>query len=686
MSTDPPGSSINHERSRHWITDVQVTPGNSDPNCTFSARMFVDDELVCDLPAIDSTRPLQWSGLLLCNVSLASTLTLRLCKSIGDRPRYFNFPPYIISHADKETGEATLGMTAQTRKAIVLLLTCRSPSISELPKAVWVITVKSLTPVLANQLFPDELEKFNAITGVYDSLQPDATLRYLFKHALQFASVVARALPESTAKVSFLIYMRAWQVLDQQAQLDETVQTILCGLTRIQDVLEILNQASSSMLATAINQAKGAIDGILALLEDASAYIFSEYTVNDLVHIPAEDARAAHTYDVEAYLACLEGLQKAFYSSWSPTGASPEVTPTEDNQPSDGSQLEGNKQIPSDESAKTDWYEVVNLLRPINPSGHDPDQACLDGTREGLLNRITTWTQNRENAQTFMWISGQVGMGKTAVATSLCQRLDRVQALAGAFFCRREDANFNNPLLLINNLICDLAMSCPAYAHQVAIAIRANPKLCSSHLGLRFEGLVKRPLQKLARISMPITLVAIVDGLDECGDHVAQGKMLQNLYEMSRLVPWLKVIVTGRPVADIQQYFRATCLHKTVIHLHDYDASPDIRAYIKGQVTQLAEAEHWPSDSVDQLCNMSCGVFLWATLAVNYIKKSAFPATPRLRTVLSNQKSPVTDHFDTLYTIVLKAAIDDNENETKGDQVGFQQDVVFTLPLPSSPS
>ncbi|EUC60516.1 transmembrane protein, putative, partial [Rhizoctonia solani AG-3 Rhs1AP] len=116
MAADPPGSQTNHERSRHWITDVQVSPGNSDPNCTFSARMFADDELVCDLPAIDSTRPLQWSGLLLCNVSPTSTLTLRLCKNIGDRPRYFNFPPYVISHADEETGEATLD---EARKAIL---------------------------------------------------------------------------------------------------------------------------------------------------------------------------------------------------------------------------------------------------------------------------------------------------------------------------------------------------------------------------------------------------------------------------------------------------------------------------------------------------------------------------------------------------------------------------------------
>ncbi|KDN38558.1 hypothetical protein RSAG8_09447, partial [Rhizoctonia solani AG-8 WAC10335] len=44
MSADPPAPQTNHERFRHWITDVQVTPGNSDPNFKFSARLFVDVE------------------------------------------------------------------------------------------------------------------------------------------------------------------------------------------------------------------------------------------------------------------------------------------------------------------------------------------------------------------------------------------------------------------------------------------------------------------------------------------------------------------------------------------------------------------------------------------------------------------------------------------------------------------
>ncbi|CAE6381649.1 unnamed protein product [Rhizoctonia solani] len=643
MSADPPSSPTDSHRFRHWITDVKITPGNSDPSCEFSARMFVNNELVCSLPAIDSSRPLEWSGLLFCDASMASTINLRLCRSVNGRPRHFNFPAVTISEIDEETGEITL----------------------ELAEAVWVVTIKSLTTAMANRLFSDELERFDAINGVYDSGRSEATVKYLFKNALRFASIAAKALPESTAKISFMICMKAWELLDHQPQLNGSIQTILRDLTGIRDIVDIISQASDSMLTSSMSKSKDAIHGILALLEDVSVYIFNRYTTNELVHIHPERAEENDTYESGSYLARLEGLQRAFYSSWSPTSSlpvNPTRTVTNENELLDASQEQDTRTL-CEESTKSDWYEIVTLLRPISPSGFDPEHACMDGTREALLNRIITWTQNRDSPDTLIWISGQAGMGKTAIASSLCQRLYDIRALAGCFFCKQDSLNFNDPLALINNLVCEIAMNCPTYAREVAAAIHANPMLCSSYVGLRYQGLIKGPLQKLKDLLMPTTLVAVVDGLDECGNDSAREKTLEKLHEMSSLVPWLKIIISGRSVVSLQQYFQANRFNATVIHLQDYDASSDIRAYIQAQVSQLADKEHWPSDSIDRLCTMSCSVFLWAKLAVKYIKKSTFPALPRLHKILTNQKSPVSDHFDSLYTNALEAVIGENKDE-----------------------
>ncbi|CAE6536797.1 unnamed protein product [Rhizoctonia solani] len=605
MSADPPASEA--ERFRHWITD---------------------DELVCNPPWIDHIRPLRWSGLLLCNVSQLSVVAIRLCRSIKDKPRYYNFPSFTISEVDEETGESTL----------------------ELPEAAWVVTIKSLTTSTAEQLFSDELEKFNAIGG----------------SSLQFANIITGALPESTARASFLIYMKAWEALDQQTQLDETVSVLLRGLSPIHGMIEIASQASSTTLANTMNRLKELLDDILALLQDISVYIFDRYGANDLVaHIPLQEAEANDAYDIEAYLARPDNLQKALYSLWSPAAA-PYTEPAYDVvDESLGISQQNDESLGDTPTRTTDSYEVLNLLKPMDPSGYDPRRACLGGAREVMLNRIITWTQNRDHPEGLMWISGQVGIGKTAVATSLCERLDNIGAFAGSFFCRSDDPDSSDPLRLVNNIVHEIASRCSPYARGVFSAIRAKRTLYNAHLRLRYKGLIKSPLEKLKSLSMPVALVVIVDGLDECGDYDSREQILHLLYEMSELVPWLKVIITGRPVGDLQDSFRGNCPHEPITHLQTYDAAPDIRAYIEGQLSQLAETERWPPDSIDQLCIMSQGAFLWAALATKYIKKSIFPALPRLQKVLKNRKSPLTDHFDTLYVKALKTAIDDNEDEIK---------------------
>ncbi|KEP46357.1 putative WD40-repeat protein (notchless protein), related protein, partial [Rhizoctonia solani 123E] len=571
-------------------------------------------------------------------VSPVSTVSLRLCKSIAGRPRYFNFPHVVISDVDEETGEVTL----------------------ELPEAAWVVTIKLLTRVMAQQMFPDELEKLNGIEGTYTNLEPNATVKYLFKNALNFANLAVQALPECAARVSFLIYMKTWELLDQQSQLADTVRAILRGLTGIRDIVDIAGQASDGMLAAAMSQSKESIHSILTLLEDASVYIFNQLATNHLAPISLEEAAPDQSFDVETYLSRLKELQTLFHATWSPVAAAPvDIACVEHDELSDTPQ-----QVPHT-STTIDPYDMLRLLRPLDPNGYDPRQACMGGTREVILNRIVTWTQNRENAQGLMWISGQAGMGKTSVATSLCQRLDGIRALAGSFFCRRGDLDASDPLRLINDLVHGLAMWCPAYAQEVAYAIRANRRLCNSHLDLRYDGLIKKPFERLQSLSMRVNLVILIDALDECGDCDSRKQILDHLHEMSQIVPWLKIVITARPIGDVHDYFTEKCPYEPVLQLDAHDATSDVRAYIEGQVTHLAEKDHWPSDSIDRLCTMSGGVFLWAALAMRYIKKSAFSSLPRLRKVLSKQKSPVTDQFDALYTKALEIVIDDEEDEVK---------------------
>ncbi|CAE6488541.1 unnamed protein product [Rhizoctonia solani] len=623
MSAHPPAP--DPEWFRFYITDIEFEPSITDPNCKISAKLFVDDELICSLPWIDHTQPFRWSRLIACDASPFSKVTLKLCKIVNHKQRSFIFPSYQVNEVNEGNGETS----------------------SEHPELIWKVTIKSLTPAVAERSFPEELVRFSRIEGTCDGHRPNESVKFLLKAPLQFASIVAEALPEATfAKITFLLLIKVWELLEQNAQCDGTIEEILRGLSSIQGVVGVLSQASKSILASTMGLLKEPISGILRLLEDISVHMF-----NRLVAHGSDKAYLDDTFNIPEYLATLENLQSAFHASWS-TLAAPRMDST--------------NVIYDDPLGKMeDPYEMLNLLGPMDIGGYDPDQACMHGTRQAILNKIITWTQNRDNAEAFMWISGQAGMGKTAIATSLCQRLDTMQALAGSFFFRHDDPDRNSPITLINNIIHEMAMQCPAYAHEVANAIRTNRKLCKAHFNLRYEGLVQKPLGRLRPLSTPRMLVLVIDGLDECGDHDSRTRILQKLYDMSKLVPWLKIIITARPVGDIQQYFQDHFPHNTIVHLHDFNASSDIRAYLEDQLGELAQMERWPLDNISKLCVMAQGVFLWATATTKYIRSSTIPASSRIERILDNQKTPVVDCFDALYTRALDKAIDGNDDETK---------------------
>ena len=71
------------------------------------------------------------------------------------------------------------------------------------------------------------------------------------------------------------------KILEQQTQLDDVIQDILRGFVALQDIIEVLNQASSSMLITALDQSEAPVNDILTLLEDASVYIYNRLAANN---------------------------------------------------------------------------------------------------------------------------------------------------------------------------------------------------------------------------------------------------------------------------------------------------------------------------------------------------------------------------------------------------------------------
>ena len=96
-------------------------------------------------------------------------------------------------------------------------------------------------------------------------------------------------------------------------------------------------------------------------------------------------------------------------------------------------------------------------------TGYDLTLRCMEGTRETLLDQVTAWVANETDTRNIYWIYGLPGIGKTALAHSICERLHNKQRLAGAFFCQRDDANMSEIRNILPTLISKLADIFPPF-------------------------------------------------------------------------------------------------------------------------------------------------------------------------------------------------------------------------------
>ena len=186
----------------------------------------------------------------------------------------------------------------------------------------------------------------------------------------------------------------------------------------------------------------------------------------------------------------------------------------------------------------------------------------MQGTRESCLKAIEKWVAEKSEAKVqsnIYWISGSPGIGKTSLAHSICESLDHQGQpagsfqgrLAGAFFCQKGDQKLSEPRNIRSTLIYQLAMIFPPFRHRVAEFIRSSPTLTPETM----KDLVFLKCFDSYPRSPDHFLVFVIDAFDECGDDLSRPELLELLAKAVARVSWLKIIITSRPQADIEDFF-----------------------------------------------------------------------------------------------------------------------------------
>ena len=281
----------------------------------------------------------------------------------------------------------------------------------------------------------------------------------------------------------------------------------------------------------------------------------------------------------------------------------------------------------------------------------------MEGTRQSIVNEVITWVTNGSRSSNTYWIYGLPGIGKTSLAHSICKTLDQRNQLIGAFFCQRDDTNSSEPRNILPTLIYKLAETSPAFRRIVAERLRIKPNLTTESMEdtVILDFILSLPSQPNVQ---PIAFV--IDALDECGNHKTRQDVLKALTDAAARVPWLKIIVTSRPEADIEHFFSGLTdlSHSSYDLATDHKATDDLRTFARSQFDSVASdwglPTLWPEESdFNRVISRANGLFIFIKTLILALEKCE-DAEESLKEVLQGSAGTGLESLYGLYSSILK--------------------------------
>src|SRR5258706_7340181 len=307
-------------------------------------------------------------------------------------------------------------------------------------------------------------------------------------------------------------------------------------------------------------------------------------------------------------------------------------------------------------TARVEQEFLLTRLKRVE-AGYDLTLCCMEGTREALLNQTMAWAANELDMSHLYWIHGLPGIGKTSLAHSICEKLHNEQRLAGAFFCKRDDADMSEIRNILPTLISKLAEMFPPFRSIVADRLRGDPNLTSRSIkdSLFLEFICNLPRHPKH------TLVFVIDALDECGDNRNRPVFLKVLTDAAVHAPWLKIIVTSRPEAEIQHFFHQLprSSYSPYDLSMDQEAGADLQTFARNQFDLVAQTwclrTPWPERALfDGAISQANGLFIFIRTLCLTLEQCEDPEET-LKAALRDSADAGLKPLYNLYSSILKA-------------------------------
>ncbi|QRV92793.1 WD40 repeat protein [Ceratobasidium sp. AG-Ba] len=611
-----------HSRTRIRIQAINVT-FKSPPEYSVNLKLLLNNKELSNLKSIPASQALRWEDVLPIDASLEDIFEIRMYEL-----------HWWWMNKRKRVGAVQLCVNdlKNANPGITLREDASDPQ--------WEISVTLVEGTNAKEIAQKMHDK--AVSTLVDSSSVVECMGKA-RDAVESIMKVGGALAElhPIANIVFGVCNTAWETLKKQDECDSLVAELAAAMGDvIPYITEVENHAK-------IQKFKDTIKELLLLVEDASRFI-THYNsdgaaVRAVRAFVSSDARSQVDEFVKHFGRLKENLDR---------GIASQVIQDVNKLLSDGDR------------------NLIEKLS-IQDASYDLARRCLEGTRMETLDHINNWAVEATDSPRLFWLHGPAGCGKSSVATSICHSLRQADALAGSFFCRRDNERLRKPENVISHLAASLAYRCSAYGASLVDILRREPELARSATRTQFTGILVRPLRALKSAVERKPMVFIVDGIDECGAVDTREDLVRCLLELSKLTNWLKILVTGRPIDEICRPLnsaRDPITHYDLFAQSKLNISRDILTYISSCLrmipSQALSRDHWPSEiDMHRLAANSNGLFIWAKTACNLISQSLDPVATMSQILAGQKLKGAKKALGYIYTTALNEALRETDDD-----------------------
>ncbi|KAJ7918022.1 hypothetical protein B0H13DRAFT_1543425, partial [Mycena leptocephala] len=191
-----------------------------------------------------------------------------------------------------------------------------------------------------------------------------------------------------------------------------------------------------------------------------------------------------------------------------------------------------------------------------------PQPRCHPETRTKMLGVLWNWScgikppvgvSSDHNSSPILWLHGPAGAGKSAIAQTLCQKLEEDGRLGASFFFKRGHPSRGHAKRLFATIAYQLALVLPDLNHHISQRVEKNPSLVDKSLSTQLRKLIVEPCRQNTSTR---ALVVVIDGLDECEGQTVQQEILCSIGRavIEQQLP-LQFLIASRPESHIWEIF-----------------------------------------------------------------------------------------------------------------------------------